>query len=139
MINQIYLSVLFRAKSVKENIYKSLLTLSTCAHTTAHTHESTLEMTIKYKQNSCQEQQQQQEKQQPRAKSKTKPQQDDQVECPAANFKCAQSNNNNSCCGGVFRSKEEGEARRGTSGKQKKLAQRKVHKTYLGKTSLSST
>lgn len=39
MINQIYLSVLFRAKSVKENIYKSLLTLSTCAHTTAHTRE----------------------------------------------------------------------------------------------------
>lgn len=32
MINQIYLSVLFRAKSVKENIYKSLLTLSTSAH-----------------------------------------------------------------------------------------------------------
>jgi len=31
MINQIYLSVLFRAKSVKENIYKSLLTLSTSA------------------------------------------------------------------------------------------------------------
>lgn len=60
MINQIYLSVLFRAKSVKENIYKSLLTLSTCAHTTAHTqhthtHAGTLEMTIKYKQNSCQE------------------------------------------------------------------------------------
>lgn len=40
MINQIYLSVLFRAKSVKENIYKSLLTLSTCAHTTAHTAHS---------------------------------------------------------------------------------------------------
>jgi len=33
MINQIYLSVLFRAKSVKENIYKSLLTLSTWANT----------------------------------------------------------------------------------------------------------
>lgn len=85
-------------------------------------------MTIKYKQNSCQEQ----EQQQPRAKSKTKPQQDDQVECPAANFKCAQSNNNNSCCGGVYRSERGGERERRASGKQKKLAQRKVHKTYLG-------
>lgn len=66
MINQIYLSVLFRAKSVKENIYKSLLTLSTLAqaHSPAgaaqqhnSTRRSTLELTIKHKQNSCQEQQ----------------------------------------------------------------------------------
>lgn len=101
-----------------------------CAHHSTHTqtHESTLEMTIKYKQNSCQEQ----EQQQPGAKSKTKPQQDDQVECPAANFKCAQSNNNG-CCGGVYRSvRGGGGIRESASGKQKKLAQRKVHKTYLG-------
>lgn len=66
MINQIYLSVLFRAKSVKENIYKSLLTLSTLAqaHSPAgaaqqhsSTRRGTLELTIKHKQNSCQEQQ----------------------------------------------------------------------------------
>lgn len=65
MIKLIYLSVLFRAKSVKENIYKTLLTLSTCTRTPTHSHtvgekhkqRSTFEMTIKHKQNSSQEQQ----------------------------------------------------------------------------------
>lgn len=44
----------------------------------------------------------------------TKPHQDDddaeleQVECPAANFKCAQSNSKNSNCGGVRESGRAG-------------------------------